>query len=80
MEREVGLIRITTEKEMQRLKRCERIRSLEYNGWCKWIKRQGIPAYLTKGWGESRWQRIARHKLRSDRKRANIGRRREMTM
>ena len=27
------------------------------------IKNEGLPKYLTKGWGENRWRRIARFRL-----------------
>lgn len=28
------------------------------------VKREEVPNYLKKGWGENRWQRIARYRLR----------------
>lgn len=43
--------------------RWERIGRSRYNRWYKEIKGEGIPGYLKKGWGESRWRRIARFRL-----------------
>ncbi|EZA52484.1 hypothetical protein X777_08600 [Ooceraea biroi] len=34
-----------------------------YNKWYKIVKGEGIPGYLKKGWGESRWKRVARFRL-----------------
>jgi hypothetical protein len=48
------------EKEWQRGERWERIRRSRYNNWYKEVKGEGIPGYLKKGWGESRWKRVAR--------------------
>lgn len=43
--------------------RRERIRNSRYNRWYGTIKNEGVLGYLKKGWGESRWRRIARFKL-----------------
>ncbi|XP_077255453.1 uncharacterized protein LOC143893678 [Temnothorax americanus] len=51
------------DRETQRKERWERIEKSEYNKWYKWIKGEGIPGYLKKGWGESRWGRVARFRL-----------------
>lgn len=49
-------------KEIQVMKRRERIRMSRYNKWYKMIISESLPQYLIKGWGESRWQRVARFK------------------
>jgi len=54
---------IKKDKEEQRLERKGRIRDSRYNRWYKMIKVEGIPEYLKKGWGESRWRRVLRFKL-----------------
>lgn len=36
---------------------------MRYNRWYGTIKNEGVLGYLKKGWGESRWKRIARFKL-----------------
>jgi len=53
---------IKYDREKQRRGRWERIGRSRYNGWYKEIKGEGIPEYL-KGWGESRWRRVARFRL-----------------
>jgi len=52
--------------EWQRDERERKIRESRYNKWYKKIKGKGIPRYLRKGWGESRWKRIARYRLRNE--------------
>lgn len=51
------------DREIQRRERRERIEGARYNRWYKEIKGEGIPSYLKKGWGESRWRRVARFRL-----------------
>jgi hypothetical protein len=51
------------DKARQRKERWERIGESKYNRWYKEIKGEGIPEYLKKGWGESRWGRIARFRM-----------------
>jgi len=51
------------ERERQREVRWEAIRRSKYNRWYKEIKRESVPGYLKKGWGEERWSRIARFRL-----------------
>jgi len=51
------------EREAQRAETWERIRESRYNKWYKEVKGEGIPEYLKKEWGESRWSRIARFRL-----------------
>ncbi|XP_025993782.2 uncharacterized protein LOC113004505 [Solenopsis invicta] len=51
------------EREMQERERWERIRSSRYNRWYGEVKGKGLPEYLKKGWGESRWRRVARFRL-----------------
>src|SRR5580765_4268653 len=54
---------ITREIEIDREERWERIENSSYNVHYKGIKGRGIPGYLKKGWGESRWQRVAKFRL-----------------
>ena len=51
------------ERKMQREERWERIVGSDYNRWYKMVKEEGVPGYLKKGWGESRWRRIIRCRL-----------------
>lgn len=51
------------ERRRQERERWERIRETRYNGWYKRVKGEGIPGYLKRGWGESRWQSVARFRL-----------------
>jgi len=51
------------DKEKQRRERKERIEKSKSNRWYKEVKGEGVPGYLKKGWGESRWKRIARFRL-----------------
>lgn len=50
-------------KEIDRKERWRRIIDSTYNKWCKTIKGDGILGYLKKGWGKSRWSRMARFRL-----------------
>jgi len=56
-----GLIK--KEREMQREERRKQIMESKYNREYKWIMGEGVPGYLKKGWGESRWQRVAKYRL-----------------
>ncbi|XP_068991496.1 trichohyalin-like [Neodiprion pinetum] len=58
------------EREEQRKERWEKIRESRYNRWYRLVKGEGIPGYLGKGWGESRWIRVARFRLGSEMKEA----------
>jgi len=49
------------DREKQRRKRKERIEESKYNKWG-----EGVPGDLKKGWGESRWKRVARFRLGSE--------------
>lgn len=51
------------EKEKQKEERWEKIRDSRYNRWYKVIKGEGVPEYLRRDWGESRWRRVARFRL-----------------
>jgi len=51
------------DKEAQRTERWGKINKSQYNKWYKEVKGKGIPKYLRKGWGESRWRRVARFRL-----------------
>lgn len=51
------------ERRLQEEKRWERIRKLRYIVWYSRVKEEGMPEYLKKGWGESRWRRVARYRL-----------------
>jgi len=53
------------DREMQKEERWERIRDSRYNRWYGEVK-EGIPAYLEKGWGESRWRRVIRFRLNNE--------------
>jgi len=56
------------DKEMQKEERWDRIRKARYNKWYGMVKGEGIPAYLEKGWGESRWRRVVRFRLGNEMK------------
>jgi len=51
------------DREKDKEERWEKIRNTRYCKWYQWVKEEGIPGYLGKGWGESRWRRIARFRL-----------------
>ncbi|KYN14427.1 hypothetical protein ALC57_13379, partial [Trachymyrmex cornetzi] len=51
------------DREMQRVERWEKIRVSRYNRWYGWIKGEGLPKYLSKGWGEGRRRMVARFRL-----------------
>ncbi|XP_067217103.1 LINE-1 retrotransposable element ORF2 protein [Linepithema humile] len=51
------------DKEKQRKERREKISESRFSRWYKEVKGEGIPDYLKKGWGESRWKRVARFRL-----------------
>lgn len=51
------------ETELQKEETWKKINNSRYNIWYKWIKGEGVPSYLKKGWGESRWQRVAIFRL-----------------
>jgi len=48
---------------LQREENWRRIREGRFSKWYGWIREEGIPKYLEKGWGESRWRRVARFRL-----------------
>lgn len=50
-------------REVQREKMKEKIRNTKYNRWYAQIRSEEVPEYLRKGWGKSRWQRVARFSL-----------------
>lgn len=52
---------VEREKEKDKEERWRRIGEARYNRWYKEIKGEGTAKYLRKGWGESRWQRVARY-------------------
>ena len=56
---------LKADKELDRKERWERIRESKYNKWYSWIKgkKEGVPEYLKKGWGEKRWQRVSKYRL-----------------
>lgn len=47
----------------QKRERWKRIGKSRYNRWYKEVKGEEIPGYLKKGWGESRWNRVARFRM-----------------
>lgn len=56
------------EKGEQKRERWERIINSEYNKWYKKIKGVRVPKHLKKGWGESKWRRVARFRLGNEMK------------
>ena len=50
-------------KRLQEEERWKNIGESKYNSWYGRIKGLGVPGYLKKGWGDSRWQRVARFRL-----------------
>lgn len=54
------------DREKQKEERWERIRESRYNRWYEGIKEEGVPEYLKKGWGESRWKRVVRFRLNNE--------------
>lgn len=49
------------DKVLQRKERRNKIRESRFNKWYK--MGEGVPEYLKKGWGESRWRRVIRFRL-----------------
>lgn len=45
------------------MERWNKIEDSRYNKWYQMIKEEGVPEYLRNGWGESRWNRVARFRL-----------------
>jgi len=58
------------EKEMQKEERWKKIQKSRFKSsrWYKIVKGEGIQGYLKKDWGESRWRRIGRYRLRIEMK------------
>lgn len=56
------------DKEIYRRERWRRIIESNYKKWYKKIKGERIPGYLKKGWGESKWSRIAMFRLGNEMK------------
>ncbi|KZC05506.1 hypothetical protein WN55_06989 [Dufourea novaeangliae] len=54
---------VNRERRLQEEDRWKNIENSKYNKWYKMVKGRGIPGYLMKGWGEGRWQRVARFRL-----------------
>jgi len=48
---------------MQKEERWKKIQESRFNRWYKIVKGEGIPGYLKKKWGGSRWRRVARYRL-----------------
>lgn len=57
---------VREDREIQRKERWKMINKSQYNRWYKGIKGEGIPEYLRKGWGKSRWRRVARYRLEKE--------------
>ena len=51
------------DKKRQEEERWSKLIESKYNECYREIKSEGLPKYLTKGWGENRWRRIARFRL-----------------
>ncbi|XP_011862008.1 PREDICTED: uncharacterized protein LOC105558746 [Vollenhovia emeryi] len=60
-------------RDLGKQERWEKIRNSKYNEWYKYIKTEQIPIYLKKGWGDSRWRRIARSRLGNEVRGGSIG-------
>ena len=54
---------VDRERKMQEEERWEKIGESKYNRWFGRVKGPGVPGYLKKGWGESRWQMVAKFRL-----------------
>lgn len=52
-------------KECDQRERWEKIMDSRSNKWYGRVKEQRgvVPGYLRKGWGESRWRRVARYRM-----------------
>ena len=50
-------------REAQVIERWGKIEESKYNKWYRVVKKEGLPKYLEKGWGERRWTRIDRFRL-----------------
>lgn len=61
-----GEMLVERERKLQREERWRRIAEARSNVWYGRVKGEGIPGYLKKGWGESRWQRVAWFRLRNE--------------
>ncbi|KYN17771.1 hypothetical protein ALC57_09941, partial [Trachymyrmex cornetzi] len=46
--------------------RDEKMWVTKYNRLYGWVKEEGVPEYLSKGWGERRWRRVTRFRLRNE--------------
>lgn len=57
-----------SENRIQNEERWERIRNGNFSRFYKWVKGEGVPEYLEKGWGESRWRRVARYRMGNEMK------------
>ena len=55
-------------RRVEEVKRWERIRDSKYNRWYGVVKGVGVSGYLKRGYGESRWRRVARFRLGSEMK------------
>lgn len=44
----------------------EKIRNARFGRWYKFVRSEGVPEYLNEDWGESRWQREKRFRLRGE--------------
>lgn len=54
------------EKKRQKKERWKRTKSERFSRWYGRVKGKGILKYLEKGWGESRWKRVTRFRLRNE--------------
>ena len=50
-------------RRLEEVERWERIRDSRYNRWYGMVKGVGVPGYMKRGWGESRWIRVATFRL-----------------
>lgn len=54
---------VRKEKKRQEEERWKKVVEARGNREYKFVKGRGVPGYLKKGWGERRWQRMARFRL-----------------
>ena len=57
---------VSTGRRLEEVERWERIRESRYNRWYGVVKRPGVLGNLRRGWGESRYRRVARFRLGSE--------------
>ena len=51
------------DREEEVIERWGKIEESRYNKWYGVVKKEGLPKYLEKGWGERKWTKVARFRL-----------------